>query len=308
MHLLRTCSIFLAAAVGCGTSVVVESSGSTGSGGAGNTDSTTSAGGAGGCVPATCAALGIECGAAPDGCGTVIECGGCPECSICGGGGTPGVCGGAECCPATCAQQGIQCGQAGDGCGGLLDCGACPPGLGCSNGMCEGCVPKSCAVQGLDCGPAGDGCGGVIDCGTCLCPYICGYAGQPGVCAAPECTPTTCAQQGIQCGLIADGCGGDGCGGGVLQCGTCPAGQTCGGGGMPGKCGACTDTCAHSVDCGPAAPLCLHDGVTGCNTCVGNCGGLMCQGFNTCVNDAVCVPPAKCVCNSAGCTICAFGL
>jgi hypothetical protein len=53
----------------------------------------------------------------------------------------------------------------------------------------------------------------------------------------------------------------------VIQCGTCPAGQTCGGGGTPGVCGAppCTprtcvqagaqcgivvDGCGHTLDCG----------------------------------------------------------
>ncbi|MCC6522927.1 MAG: hypothetical protein IT373_09720 [Polyangiaceae bacterium] len=47
----------------------------------------------------------------------------------------------------------------------------------------------------------------------------------------PVCTQTTCSAQGLNCGPAGDGCGG------TLDCGTCPAPQTCGGGGTPGVCG-----------------------------------------------------------------------
>src|SRR5262249_25522951 len=44
------------------------------------------------------------------------------------------------------------------------------------------------------------------------------------------CKPTTCAAG--MCGMVGDGCGG------MLDCGSsCPAGQTCGGGGTPNVCG-----------------------------------------------------------------------
>ncbi len=98
------------------------------------------------------------------------------------------------------------------------------------------CQPLTCAdfPQGT-CGPQGDGCGGVTpDCGTCTPPQTCGGGGTPGMCGAPDggtCVPTTCAKLGIQCGPAGDGCGG------LLQCGTCQAPQTCGGGGVPGVCG-----------------------------------------------------------------------
>jgi hypothetical protein len=46
-----------------------------------------------GCTPTTCAALGINCGPAGDGCGGLLQCGSCPSGQICGGGGTPSVCG-----------------------------------------------------------------------------------------------------------------------------------------------------------------------------------------------------------------------
>jgi hypothetical protein len=50
----------------------------------------------------------------------------------------------------------------------------------------------------------------------------------------PPCVPQTCADQGLMCGMAGDGCGGQ------IDCGTCPMGQTCGGGGTPGVCGTAT--------------------------------------------------------------------
>jgi hypothetical protein len=83
------------------------------------------------CTPTTCAAQGIECGPAGDGCGSLVDCGPCPSGELCGGGG-PGKCGTQNnCTPLTCTAQGIECGQAGDGCGNVLDCGNCPTGQVC---------------------------------------------------------------------------------------------------------------------------------------------------------------------------------
>ncbi len=45
------------------------------------------------------------------------------------------------------------------------------------------------------------------------------------------CVPKTCAQQGFNCGL-----NGDGCGGPLKDCGSCPSGQMCGVAGFS-KCG-----------------------------------------------------------------------
>jgi len=59
----------------------------------------------------------------------------------------------------------------------------------------------------------------LFDLGSCVQPYT------------PLCTPRTCAQQSVSCGPAGDGCGG------LLDCGSCPSGQSCGGGGVPGKCG-----------------------------------------------------------------------
>ena len=84
--------------------------------------------------------------------------------------------------------------------------------------------------------------------------------------AAPpqNCTPRTCQQQNITCGPAGDGCGG------LLQCGSCMAPQTCGGGMVYGhcgypdagtcvpktcqelgaKCGANGDGCGNIIQCG----------------------------------------------------------
>jgi hypothetical protein len=90
------------------------------------------------------------------------------------------------------------------------------------------------------------------------------------MCGAGTCTPTTCAAQKISCGPAGDGFGNQ------LNCGTCPAGQSCGGGGKPGVCGStCTPkTCTQlGINCGPAADGCGNQ--LNCGTCAApqTCGG-----------------------------------
>jgi hypothetical protein len=192
------------------------------------------------CTPTTCAAQGITCGTAGDGCGNTLSCGSCTGCETCGGGGTPNQCGGTCCKPETCEAQNIECGPAGDGCGNSLNCGSCTSGLTCGGGGVNGkcgsidagptCQPLTCKDQGITCGPAGDGCGNELQCGSCASGQECGAGGTPGVCA-PVCVPTTCAKLGFNCGPTADGCGHE------LNCGTCVAPQTCGGGGKASVCG-----------------------------------------------------------------------
>ncbi|MGA3119707.1 MAG: hypothetical protein ABSF69_02960 [Polyangiaceae bacterium] len=189
------------------------------------------------------------------------------------------------CRPQTCVEQGLACGPSSDGCGNSLDCGTCPTGLSCGGGGTPGqcgapeggtCTPITCSEQHLSCGPAGDGCGDQIagGCGTCPAGETCGGGGTPGVCGAPDagaCVPETCVQQHISCGPAGDGCGN------LLQCGTCPAGQTCGGGGAPGVCGGgvCTPyTCMTlGYNCGPAGDGCGN--LLQCGTCPAGetCGG-----------------------------------
>jgi hypothetical protein len=197
-----------------------------------------------------------------------------------------------NCSPRTCAEQGLTCGPTSDGCGNALDCGSCPTGETCGGGGTAGvcgapdggaCVPQTCAQQHLSCGPAGDGCGNLLTngCGTCPTGQTCGGGGTPGTCGVPEggsCAPQSCAAQHIDCGPAGDGCGNLIAGG----CGTCPAGQTCGGGGTPGVCAtpdgsACVpETCSQQhVSCGPAGDGCGNLIVGGCGNCTSDqtCGG-----------------------------------
>lgn len=192
-------------ALGCGNSVVPEGSGGGGSGGA--RPST------GGAAPTT-----------TGGAGTTTS----SEASSSSG-----------CVMQSCQALGLDCGQAPDGCGGTLDCGACSGNQTCGGGCSSapnvcGCCPKTCADQGFECGKGPDGCGGVLDCGTCpatSCGVLtCGGGGTPNVCGGALCCPKTCVEQGFNCGVVGDGCGA------AIDCGTCPSGKTCGGGG-PHVCG-----------------------------------------------------------------------
>lgn len=105
----------------------------------------------------------------------------------------------------------------------------------------------------------------------------------------PACVKKTCAGQGLGCGLAGDGCGGQ------LDCGNCPAGQTCGGGGVPSQCGA---PVCNPVACAPGQCGKMGNGCGGTLDC-GNCaGGMICGGGgpNLCgvaqCNPAACPAPA----------------
>ena len=179
-------------------------------------------------------------------------------------------------CPAylgDCAQQKKNCGTAIDGCGHTLDCGTCTGnetcgGSGTAN-VCGAptCTSKTCAEQGFNCGMATDGCNNAISCGaTCPTGETCG-ATMGNVCGTGgTCTPKTCAGEGFSCGMQSDGCSS------LLNCGTCPSGETCGGGANPqnGVCGA-TVTCipktctSQGFNCGMATDGCGT--VIDCGTC-----------------------------------------
>ena len=97
----------------------------------------------------------------------------------------------------------------------------------------------------------------------------------------PACVPKSCMDQGIGCGGAGDGCGN------AIDCGMCPLGQTCGGGGVPSQCGApaCTPkTCTMGM-CGKLGDGC--GGTLDCGMCAtGTCGG---AGPNMCGMSA-CMP------------------
>ncbi len=183
------------------------------------------------------------------------------------------------------------CGEQSDGCGGLTtNCGSCAAGTTCGGGgvanVCGApdggaCTKLTCSsAKAGTCGPISDGCGGVTAyCNACPAGETCGGGGVPGQCGAPDggaCTPKTCAAY-TSCGVQSDGCGGL-----TANCNPCPAGQTCGGGGVNGKCGAppisvCTPkTCAElpAGTCGVQSDGC--GGLTAdCNACPTGqtCGG-----------------------------------
>ena len=215
-----------------------------------------------------CSDRNANCGLIEDGCGGIQDCGTCPAGQTCGGGGTFFQCGGnTSCMPLTQAQAcgaiNATCGEASDGCGGTISCGSCTGtdtcggggvpfqcGTGGGSGGGDGgtsCMPITCAQVGSNCGTVGDGCGGTLDCGTCTAPATCGGGGVAGQCGSPICVPRTCAEAGANCGFVGDGCGGIiNYGGGTGPgCGTCAAGQLCGGGGVPNVCSTPTPTCTN---------------------------------------------------------------
>ena len=116
------------------------------------------------------------------------------------------------------------------------------------------------------------------------------------------CTPSTCAAQNANCGPIGDGCGN------VLQCGSCTLPESCGGAGVPSKCG--DGTGAGGVPCldplvscnTGSGPVCanLHSDSNNCGGC-----GTVCPPGLTCVTGA-CTP--QCIgtvaCNAAAGEVC----
>lgn len=123
-----------------------------------------------------------------------------------------------------------------------------------------------------------------------------GFTGGGGSSGTSMGCMKTCADIGAECGMQADGCGG------VIDCGTCTAPETCGGGGA-NKCGtqACVPkTCADlGITCGPAGDGCssLLD-CGSCNlpeTCGGNGTPSVCgldpNCTNLCLQQVTCPTP-----------------
>jgi hypothetical protein len=193
-----------------------------------------------------------------------------------------------------------------DGPGGLLDDG--PTLIG---DVGTGCTPKTCAALGFTCGMNTDGCGNVIDCnppgGSCPSGQFCGGGGY-SKCGTglgdggqgdggSSCSPISCQALGVTCGMQGDGCGG------VLDCGSCPSGQFCGGAGfnvcgtgtpdgglactpktcvgLGYNCGAAGDGCGGALQCGATCPAPQYCGGGGFNTCGGN-GNLTPEGGVPC--------------------------
>jgi len=108
------------------------------------------------CAVQTCASAKAECGALPDGCGSVLSCGGCAEGETCGGDG-PNRCGSQPCTPQTCAKLGASCGYVANGCGDVLDCSDCPSGSTCSDSTHQCVSSADAGSTGGNGGSAGNG-------------------------------------------------------------------------------------------------------------------------------------------------------
>ena len=129
---------------------------------------------------------GVECGVISNGCGQMVDCGGCPDGLLCGVRGIANRCSRKEL--PECEAQNRECGEITSVCSGLrINCGECVGTEVCNaNGRCGApCTPKTCdspeyagrCGQGLD-----DGCHGTIDCG-CETFFACD-TGDPGVVGA----------------------------------------------------------------------------------------------------------------------------
>jgi hypothetical protein len=101
------------------------------------------------------------------------------------------------------------------------------------------------------------------------------------------CGVLTCGSMAIECGIAPDGCGG------IVSCGSCEGGQTCGGAG-PNTCGAnpCTPkTCSDlQASCGQLSDMCSN--VLQCGSCV---PPLECDAFHHCAclsSSCAATPPA----------------
>lgn len=125
--------------------------------------------------------------------------------------------------------------------------------------------------------------------------------GTPPPATTAECV-RTCSALGVACGPSGDGCGN------LIQCGTCNAPETCGGGEKTSVCGSGKTTCTPKTcadypakSCGPLADGC--GGLIVCGTCTApeSCGGG--GTASVCGGDSGCKPRtvADCAANGIQC-------
>jgi outer membrane protein assembly factor BamB len=131
-----------------------------------------------------------------------------------------------------------------------------------------------------------------IDCTGTTCPGP-DASQSNGPDSGGPCVPKTCIGLGRNCGTVWDGCGG------LIDCGTCTAPDSCGGGGEPNVCG--QGVCTPESD----EALCSTLGKTcGTLTAVDNCGSQ-----RTVSSCGTCTSPETCggggtanVCGQGSCT------
>ena len=192
-----------------------------------------------------------------------------------------------------------ECGP--DGCGG--SCGSCPGGACNAYGYCveasHTCYSSCHCPAGQLCG-TDNLCHGPGDVASpwphpacCTDSVLCAEGdicramdGSSKLCPGPVCFPASCQSLGYDCGTAPDGCGG------VMHCGLCSEGQTCGAV-APHVCGSGTcqiTSCEQQgKDCGLVSNGC--DGLTFCGACQPGepCGGKgvgnVCGGAPVCEDD-----------------------
>ena len=174
----------------------------------------------------------------------------------------------ADCSTGFVCTAGVCKSAQGSACTSDAQCGTgfCTDGV-CCNSRCAG-LCQACNITGST-GTCTNIPNGQDPGNECIGNATCNGAGG---CTA--CTPKTCTQLGVNCGTVSDGCGN------TLNCGSCTAPQTCGGGGTPNVCGSppctpktCTqlgancgtlgDGCGNTINCGscPAPKTCGGGGV-----------------------------------------------
>lgn len=144
------------------------------------------------------AARGVECGYISDGCGGLVNCGGCPTGKQCGVFGVANRCEPLETLD-ECLALGYECGPLPSLCGGSINCGTCAPGLVCNaNHLCgPACQPQTCAdlaATGKECGSFSDGCNGTLNCKCTDAKAICTATNTCCVNTA-TCPPGKCGMQ-----------------------------------------------------------------------------------------------------------------
>jgi hypothetical protein len=164
----------------------------------------------------------------------------------------------------------------------------------------NGC-PSTCEQLNANCGFVTDTkCGGVIQCGnSCPAGEICGGggtsrcgSGNVSTSDAGGCAASTCDDLNANCGYVTDTkCGG------VVQCGQCGAGQTCGFAG-PNRCGDGADGGGAACTVDPAT-TCAGRGFE-CGQAADNCGNLLDCGTSTCASGTMCI---RGKCQSTACVV-----
>jgi len=240
------------------------------------------------CTPTTCAARGKNCGGIPDGCGSWLNCGTCSGTQTCGGAGTANLCGTPPPFPTDLTFNPNPVVGGKNTIGTVTLSSPAPSGgavvtLSCSNTAVNTCPTSVTVAAGQTSAnftattspPSQDTVSMNAACLNGQCYNTTLYistACVPGVCMTGN------------CGTMNDGCGG------TLNCGSCPAGQTCTNNtctlpctpntcaSLGKNCGTVGDGCGGALNCGtcPAGQSCVN------NVCSGSCTPKTCSslGFN----------------------------